>query len=132
MNVALGGTLIADITLQIPQALNHSRTEEKDNVVHQVSCAAGSLIARIAGAKLGVNSSHHQAVARMAPPLQATAISRDGIIEGMELGPMESGLLPFLLSVQFHPERLYRKHAEHLRIFKSFVQACSRQRRSQV
>ena len=133
LNVALGGTLIADITLQIPQALNHSQTEKKDQLVHQVKCKAGSLMARLAGREtLGVNSSHHQAVARMAAQLQATAVSQDGIIEGMELAPNPNGLLPFLLSVQFHPERLFRQHTEHLELLKSFVRACSRIRRSQV
>lgn len=133
LNVALGGTLTADINLQIPQALNHSQTDRKDQLVHLVSCTAGSLMARIAGRKqLGVNSSHHQAVARIASDLRATAISQDGIVEGMELARHAQGLLPWLLSVQFHPERLFRKHAEHLKLFQSFVRACSRMRRSQV
>lgn len=125
LNVALGGTLFADITLQIPRALNHSRTDRKDRVVHDVECVAGSLMARIAGReRLGVNSSHHQAVARLARSLRATAVSRDGIIEGMELAPRARGLLPYLLSVQFHPERLFERQAEHLRLFRTFVRAC--------
>jgi len=41
LNVALGGTLIADILLQIPQALNHSRTDEKDRVVHDIRAKLG-------------------------------------------------------------------------------------------
>src|SRR6266498_10 len=66
LNVALGGTLFADIPLQIPRALSHSRTDKKDQVVHQITCEPGSLMAAIAGKeRLGVNSSHHQAVARL-------------------------------------------------------------------
>ena len=125
LNVALGGTLFADITLQKPRALNHSRTDRKDRVVHEVGCESGSLMAKIAGEeRLGVNSSHHQAVARMAGSLHATAVSRDGIIEGMELAAGARGLLPYLLSVQFHPERLFARHAEHLELFRTFVRAC--------
>ena len=131
LNVALGGTLFADITLQIPRALNHSRSDRKDRVVHEVTCAAGSLMARIAGdERLGVNSSHHQAVARLAGCLRATAVSRDGIIEGMELAPEARGLLPYLLAVQFHPERLFARHAEHLELFRTFIGACREKRRS--
>src|SRR6185503_3507404 len=115
----------ADIRLQKPQALDHCRTERKDRVVHQIECVRDSLIARIAGQeRLGVNSSLHQAVARMAKPLRATGVTRDGIIESMELAPGAEGLLPFLLSVQFHPERLWARHAEHLELFRVFIQAC--------
>lgn len=130
LNVALGGTLFADITLQIPRALSHGRTDKKDRVVHEVACEPGSLMARIAGKdRLGVNSSHHQAVARVAQPLRATGISRDGIIEGLELAPAERGRLPYLLAVQFHPERLFARHAEHLELFKTFIRACRPRRR---
>jgi putative glutamine amidotransferase len=36
--------------------------------------------------------------------------------------------LPYLLAVQFHPERLFARHAEHLELFKTFVRACRRKR----
>jgi putative glutamine amidotransferase len=131
LNVALGGTLFADIKLQIARAINHSRTDKKSQVVHEVECVAGSLMARVAGKdRLGVNSTHHQAVAKIAKPLRATAVSNDGIIEGLELAPEAQGMVPYLLSVQFHPERLFARHAEHLSLFKSFVSACRRSRRS--
>jgi putative glutamine amidotransferase len=131
LNVALGGTLFADIRLQKPRALDHCRTDKKDRVVHEIDCVQASWMARIAGGgKLAVNSSHHQAVARLAAPLRATGVSRDGIIESMELAPEAEGLLPFLLSVQFHPERLFTRHAAHLELFRVFVRACRRKRSS--
>lgn len=129
LNVALGGTLFADIPIQIPHAVGHNRSDLKDQVVHEVTCAPGSLLARIArGGTLGVNSSHHQAVARMARGLRSTAVSCDGIVEGMELAPEAKAKLPYLLSVQFHPERLFARHAEHLELFKTFVRASRRKR----
>jgi putative glutamine amidotransferase len=129
LNVALGGTLFADIPQQVPRALNHSRTDRKDKVVHSVTVAPGSVMARIAGKpRLGVNSSHHQAVAALAKALRATAVSEDGIVEGLELTPASARMLPFLLAVQFHPERLFARHAEHLALFKTFVRACARKR----
>ena len=129
LNVALGGTLVADITLQLPHSLNHNRSDRKDRVVHTVDCAAGSILGRIsAGKPLGVNSSHHQAVGRVAKVLRVTAVSNDGIVEGLELAPEARGLWPYLLAVQFHPERLFRSQSEHLELFSSFVRACSRYR----
>lgn len=129
LNVALGGTLFADIPLQIPRAMNHSRTDRKNRVVHDVACESGSQMAAIAGGeRLGVNSSHHQAVAKVAKSLRVTAVSKDGVVEGLELAPEATGRLPYLLSVQFHPERLFERHAEHLELFKTFVRACRKMR----
>jgi putative glutamine amidotransferase len=129
LNVALGGKLIADIRQQVPSALNHQRLDKANELVHEAALTAGSLLAKITGKKiLGVNSSHHQAVFETANPLMATARSSDGIIEAMELKPGAMKKLPFLLAVQFHPERLAEKFAEHRAIFSSFVKACVRNR----
>ena len=127
LNVALGGTLIADIPTQVPDAIDHRRSDAKDQIVHDVTVIPGSLLALITGKnKLGTNTSHHQAAGKIATPLRITATSADGVIEALE--PAEPGLSPFLLGVQFHPERLCDKHREHLQIFKSFITA-SRPRR---
>jgi putative glutamine amidotransferase len=129
LNIALGGQLIADIRQQVPGALNHQRSDKAADLVHEAALTADSLLAKITGQKiLGVNSSHHQAVLEPAGPLMATARSSDGIVEAMELKPEESNRLPFLLAVQFHPERLAEKFAEHRAIFSRFVKACVRNR----
>jgi len=44
----------------------------------------------------------------------------------MELRPDAARRMPFLLSVQFHPERLVGKFSEHRAIFSRFVKACVR------
>jgi putative glutamine amidotransferase len=127
LNIALGGQLIADIRQQIPGALNHQRLDLAGKIVHEAALTAGSLLAKITGKRvLGVNSSHHQAVLQPAEPLVATARSRDGIVEAMELKPDAARRMPYLLSVQFHPERLAEKFAAHRAIFQSFIQACNR------
>ena len=124
LNIALGGKLITDIRRQVPGALNHQRLDRAGELVHEAPLTAGSLLARITGRqKLGVNSSHHQAVLDPAEPLTAVARTRDGIVEAMEWKPAARGM-PFLLSVQFHPERLTERHAEHRAIFSRFVDAC--------
>lgn len=131
LNVALGGTLIVDIPTQLPEALNHRQMEKKMEQVHSVTLTAGSQIARVTGkTKLGVNSTHHQAIGEIAGPLQPTAVSDDGIVEAMEL--KDQNMLPFLISVQFHPERLYDRHKEFLKLFKSFVGSCADARSKKV
>jgi putative glutamine amidotransferase len=124
LNVALGGTLIVDIATQVSGAIAHERSDRKDSLVHEVRLTRGSLLANIVGKQcLGVNSSHHQAVGRLAGALRVTGRSEDGVIEAMELRQAETLRLPYLLSVQFHPERLVARHSGHREIFLSFIRA---------
>ena len=126
LNIALGGGLIADIRRQLPGALNHQRLDKANELVHEVTLTTGSLLARIVSKRsLGVNSSHHQAVLQPAEPLTAVARTRDGIVEAMELKSDAPQQMPFLLSVQFHPERLTERYGEHRAIFLRFVRACA-------
>ncbi len=127
LNIAFGGQLVADIRQQIPGALNHQRLDRACELVHEVALTPGSLVSKICKTLvLGVNSSHHQAVAKPAEPFVATAISADGLVETMELNSEAGRKMPFFLSVQFHPERLTKKHKEHRAIFKKFITACAR------
>lgn len=126
LNVALGGTLMADIATQTRGALNHRRLDRRGAIVHEVSLTEGGLLSKITGERnLGVNSTHHQAVQRVADVLQVVGHSADGIVEAMQLRPESARLLPFLLSVQFHPERLAERHTEHHAIFAAFAKACA-------
>jgi putative glutamine amidotransferase len=126
LNVALGGTLIVDIPSQVKTNLRHSQLVHKDRVVHKVTLEEGSMLANVFGCKeIEVNSSHHQAIDRVAEPLRVTGRSPDGIIEVVELHEKHRGALPYLLSVQFHPERLVRAYPDFLKLFQSFTAACA-------
>jgi putative glutamine amidotransferase len=123
LNVALGGDLIVDIPTQISGALNHRRLDLKCDKVHEVTLTADSVLAKVTGERtLGVNSTHHQSVGRVAKALRVTAKSSDGIVEAMEL--KDPKLLPYLVAVQFHPERLVDRYKEFLQLFRSFVCSC--------
>lgn len=124
LNVALGGDLIVDIPAQRPDALNHQRMDRKTEPVHAIALERGSLVRKLfRKGQIRVNSTHHQAVDRIAPPLRATAVSPDGVVEALELDLAERDLLPYLLAVQFHPERLLARFPEFLVIFRSFISA---------
>jgi putative glutamine amidotransferase len=130
LNIALGGTLVVDVRTQVPSAFNHARLRRKNQVVHDVYLTPDALLFKITGKRtLGVNSTHHQAIGRPAEPLSVAGRSNDGIIESMQLKPDAASLLPFLLSVQFHPERLADRYAEHQAIFSVFTRACVSNRR---
>jgi putative glutamine amidotransferase len=127
LNVALGGTLVVDIATQVPNALDHRRMDRKSEPVHDVKVAPDSLLAGLAGRQnFAVNSTHHQAVGALAPQLRVVAQSPDGVVEAVEL--KDAGEGPFLLGVQFHPERLIDSNAMFRHIFTGFVEACARWR----
>jgi putative glutamine amidotransferase len=127
LNVALGGTLVVDIPTQVPGALNHRRLDRKAEPVHEVAIAPDSLLARVTGRQtLAVNSTHHQAIGTVAASLRVVAQSSDSVVEAVELREPER--LPFLLSVQFHPERLIDSDPLFLQLFSCFVAACDRRR----
>ena len=125
MNVALGGTLVVDIERQVAGALDHRRFDRKGEVVHGARLTPGSMLAKIVGKqRLGVNSTHHQAVGRVADLLFVAAASDDGIVEALELKREYANLLPYFMTVQFHPERLAARLPEHQALFNSFIRAC--------
>lgn len=124
LNVALGGDLIVDIPRQVPGALAHKQMDRKHEPVHDVALTRGSLLHSLMKTQaLGVNSTHHQAAGRIAKLLRATARSRDGVAEALELKPGTGTVSPWLLAVQFHPERMFEKYPVFAIIFADFVRA---------
>ncbi|MBI4401980.1 MAG: gamma-glutamyl-gamma-aminobutyrate hydrolase family protein [Nitrospirae bacterium] len=119
INVALGGSLIQDISSEVPSALPHRPSGPATRLSHPVQVAPRSLLRRIVRqAKIRVNSSHHQSVKQLAPSLVASAVAPDGIIEAIE-----SPHQPFFLGVQWHPEFLYDRDEVHRRLFQAFLKA---------
>ncbi|MCO5202964.1 MAG: gamma-glutamyl-gamma-aminobutyrate hydrolase family protein [Chloroflexi bacterium] len=100
LNVALGGTLLQDISSMVEGALAHSVQEPCHGPAHGVEVAAGSRLAGIVGGgRVEVNSRHHQAVGRLGEGLVVTARTADGIIEAIEAPGAR-----FVVGVQWHPE----------------------------
>lgn len=88
-NVALGGTLHLDIP-------GHNDPELRDNDLQELRTDTGA-----AHRFEKVNSSHHQALDRIADGLEVEAWSaKDHIVEQVRLKNY-----PFALAVQYHPER---------------------------
>jgi putative glutamine amidotransferase len=131
LNVALGGTLLVDLPTQHPGQLGHRWLDRKCEPVHPITISPGSRLAGLLRAtRIGVNSTHHQAINQVAELLIATARSTDGVVEAMELSPAHAGALPWLLSVQFHPERLVAAHPRFRALFRGFVRACAESART--
>ena len=122
LNIAAGGDLHQHIPDALPGARVHSR-RKGENPSHMVDIEPDSLLRRLVGCEsLEVNTSHHQAVRRVGDGFRVVARSRDGVIEAIEGSDK-----PFLLGVQWHPERLLER-AEHLALFEGLVEAAARHR----
>lgn len=112
MNVALGGTLIADIPTQYTTDIIHQQKDTYE-VYHSVSITNNKDFGEFLGfspINLIVNSNHHQAIGKISPELIDLAKSPDGIIEMFTWKDWQRK--PFLIGVQWHPERLWDKNPE--------------------
>jgi putative glutamine amidotransferase len=142
LNVWRTGTLVQHLA---PLPVNH-KAGRTVNVAHSVVVAAGSLLEETlrgsgelnphksvkntdvcgapgvveSGGRLGVNSSHHQAVGIVGDGLRIVARSpEDNVVEGVEGMAADH----FVLGVQWHPERTYETSAASRALFARFVAA---------
>lgn len=118
LNAAFGGDLIADIGAEE----THGKRPDGRDSRHAVQALSGSLVAHLAGGLRGdVNSSHHQAVGTPAAPFAVTARADDGTVEAYEWAEPDGK--PFLLAVQWHPERMDQSEPLAGPIFEAFLRA---------
>ena len=117
MNVYYGGSLIQHIPDVVKTDIDHAEHGTR----HQVCFESSSLLAEITGrGPHVVNSTHHQAVDRVAPDFRVAAHAPDGIIEAIESNPNGR----FLMAVQWHPERIFPESEPSLVVLRRFVEAC--------
>jgi len=103
LNVALGGTLVQDISTQCETDIAHDEDGPRDSRSHEIIVEPGSLIASAIGTeRCNVNSFHHQSVKDVAHGMRVSARSPDGIIEGIESTDEDW----WVLAVQWHPEEM--------------------------
>jgi putative glutamine amidotransferase len=119
LNVQHEGTLAQHID---PVERHRQHTEDKSLSAHCIEIVPGTKLARIAGGELrqGVNSRHHQSVARLGQGLIASATDpRDGVIEAIERPDKR-----FVIGVQWHPEnQTAEKNSIARRLFDAFAAA---------
>ena len=94
LNVHAGGSLYQDVP---PHSV---RDKAPSTRVHDITTEKGSILEKLYGEKLEVNSLHHQSIKTLGKHFSASATSNDGIVEGIE-----HSQLP-IVAVQWHPEML--------------------------
>lgn len=93
VNAALGGHNMLNFPRFHP-------TEHSEGIQHEIVTKEGSILNRLYGERLLVNSYHRDCADGVGPGVIVAAKSEDGIIEAIE-----HETLP-IFSVQFHPERM--------------------------
>lgn len=128
LNVYLGGTLFPDIQTYKPNAIQHSCGNGK-HCNHLVFVEKGSSFYKLIGRDtVAVNSFHHQAVEHLAKDLKGVAFAEDGVIEAYEWENPDSK--PFLIAVQWHPERLDANDPIAFALGKKFIEEVLQRKQS--
>lgn len=111
INAYFGGSLWQDLPSGYAGSLDHRAQEG-----HSVRIVPGSRLHALLGAEeVKVNTSHHQAVRRVAPGFRISAFAPDGVPEAFECDSLP------VSAVQFHPERLLLGGEQiFLRLFTQF------------
>ena len=119
-NAHLGGSLYQDLPSEYECKVEHHMSPPYDRQAHGVEVKSDTLLASIIGAGVHeVNSYHHQAIKKLAEGVIASAVSEDGLIEGIEVKNRK-----FAMAVQWHPEFSYESNEDSVRLIQAFVDAC--------
>ena len=118
LNVQQGGTLVQHLD---STERHRRRTEDRGLPAHQVEIVPGTRLACIArnARAWGVNSRHHQAIARLGEGLRISAREpEDGVVEAVERPDKR-----FVVGVQWHPENMSPVDERQARLFQAFAEA---------
>lgn len=122
LNVYRGGSLHQFLP-DLGDKNEHRRPEEGIRR-HPIKVEPDSALGKVLNkSEISANSYHKQAVKTVGRGLKVTAVSDDGVIEGLE-----DPTFPLLAAVQWHPERL-NSEADHLAPFRLLVDQASQNRR---
>lgn len=115
LNVAHRGNLYQDLEYVTKGELNHKNRGHYINILNKIGL-------KIAETRYFVNSTHHQAIKKLGEGLEVFAISDDNIVEGFFKKDY-----PFLVGVQWHPERMIDDELS-VKIFHLFIQTAKKRK----
>lgn len=115
LNVALGGTLIRDVSELTEKS--HIQKNAPAEASHTVNISKESTLYYWLGQKeIGVNSYHHQVIQKVGKDLKVTALSEDGLVEAIEFTGDS-----LAIGVQWHPEIMANREDNMQALFQAFV-----------
>jgi len=115
INIACGGTLIQDITIDKTTLINHEQSNPRNETSHLIKIKKNTkLFSIIKKNEIFVNSAHHQSVDILGKNLIECANAEDSIVEAIEHIKH-----PWCIGVQWHPEFLITSYDKLL--IKDFI-----------
>lgn len=118
INVLHGGSLIQ----HLPDVVGHDL--DIPGTLQSYEIEPETFLGELIGSRAQGQSWHHQAVGRLGSDLRIAAKNTDGIVEGLE-----STTFPWMIGVQWHPERSLDK-SDSQALFSAFIKAASEYARS--
>ncbi len=141
LNVALGGTLVQDVSLvdewsrhptdpgwelwrEVQRASLEGEEDVPEHPRHRIAIEPGSRLHKALGeTEIEVDSFHHQALDQVAPELRVVARAPDGVVEAVELDGDA-----YVLAVQWELQEEWRVDRRFLEPFARFVRAAAARR----
>ena len=116
INIGLGGTVYQDLSENPDAHLKHVQGAPGNLPSHHIDVDLDSRLYKLIGKHPYINSRHHQAIDRVAPPLKVAARAQDLVIEALESSDSDQ-----ILAVQWHPENMYKHYRESQALFGDFI-----------
>jgi putative glutamine amidotransferase len=108
INCILDGTLNPDLGAILNEVHRDKNARDK---AHALNVEANTIMSEIVNAgRSVVNSAHHQSIEKLGDGLKVNCTADDGTIEGLEWADPSNK--PFLLCIQWHPERMFKIQLE--------------------
>lgn len=121
LNIAAGGSLHEHIPDIRPDDIH--RGADGGWSIQQVDVDPASFLHRVMGEETAVTySGHHQAVKELGKRLTVSSTAPDGIVEAIE-----NKSHPWLLGVQWHPEKSAASDPSQQKLFDELVQAAAKE-----
>ena len=127
LNVYFDGSLIVDIPTDYDTTVKHRIAKDPYSCYHKVVIDSNSKLFQTSNARMGfVASNHHQAISHLGEGLKIVARATDSLPEAIE---WEEALnRPFMMAVQWHPERMDKSNPLSLPIALYFINAMEEKR----
>lgn len=119
LNVVNGGTLFGDVQKEKKSHRTHQSDQHYDSYRHPLTIVPKTPLHQWYGLNdIKVNSYHHQGVRKLASRFEPMGYADDGLIEAF-FDPKE----PFVVGLQFHPERMLSEYKGNLKLWQAFGRA---------
>ena len=122
LNVVLGGTLHQEASLEYPGFKPTTGLYRQVTLRRPLHIIKRGWVSDLLGTGRKVhlvNSLHHQAIAEVAPDLEAVAVDEQGMVQALELARKDV----YTVGLQWHPELMPHSKVQ-MSFFRALVRAC--------